>query len=178
MTVAKHHGKWRYDFLMKGMRHRKGGFATKQEALEAELKARKNLRRTNLGFIALCESRLDDILARRTPKYFKENRKLIKKLILRWGDRKEVSRKDVEEYLSTCSSNYVANKELRFIKALFNHGLERDIIPENPAEKIKFFPVEKKKKYIPSMSDVEKVLKIANPEQRLYLLVIMNTLAE
>lgn len=176
MTIEKHNGKHRYSFWWKGVRHRKGGFNTKQEAQEAELKARRNLRRTNMGFIALCESRLDDVKARRTEKYFTENKKLIKKLILRWGDKKEITRKDVEEYLSSCSSNYVANKELRFIKALFNHGLERDITPENPAEKIKFFPVERKKKYIPSMSDVEKVLEIANPEQRLYLLVVMNTL--
>ncbi len=176
MTVEKHNGKHRYSFWWKGVRHRKGGFNSKREALEAEIKARKNLRRTNMGFIALCESRLDDVKARRTEKYFTENKKLIEKLILRWGDKKEITRKDVEEYLSSCSSNYVANKELRFIKALFNHGLERDITPENPAEKIKFFPVERKKKYIPSLKDVEKVLNLATPEQKLYLLVVMNTL--
>ena len=58
-----------------------------------------------------------------------------------------------------------------------NHGIERDMLSENPAFKIKYFPIEKKKKYIPPAEDVEKVLNIVTEKQRLYLLAIICTLA-
>jgi hypothetical protein len=43
------------------------------------------------------------------------------------------------------------------IKALFSHGVDRDV-SDNPAEKIKLYPVKKSKKYIPPEQDITKVL--------------------
>lgn len=177
MSVYRHQGKWKYDFWKNKFRHQEGGYPTKQEAKAAEAEARKNLKRMNLGFTVLCESRLKDLKARRTDQYFNENKKLIENLIVRWRDKKKITQEDIEEYLREASTHFVANKELRFIKALFNHGLERNMISENPGGKIKFFAVEKKKKYIPPAEDVEKVLAVATPNQRRYLLAIINSLA-
>jgi len=127
----------------------------------------------------LCGSRLRDLRERRTRKYFKENRQLIKNLIKVWRKKKIVTRKDVEDYLSDVASrsHYVANKELRFIKALFNHGVERDMVSENPAGKIKFFPIERKRKYIPPQDDIVKVFQFCGEEQKLYLTAIICTMA-
>jgi integrase len=179
MTCYRHQGKWRYDFWKNKVRQRESGFPTKKEAKAAEAEARKKLKGTNSGFIRICVSRLRDLKQRRTKQYFSENRKLIKKLIRRWKKKKDIVREDVEQYLleTALKSHFVANKELRFIKALFNHGLERSMLSTNPADRIKYFAVEKKKKYIPPKKDVEKVLSLATEEQNSYLLAIINSLA-
>lgn len=178
MAVYRHQGKWKYDFWKNKVRHQEGGFQTKQEAKAAEAEARKNLKGMNLDFIALCESRLKDLKGRRTQQYFNENKWLIEKLILRWKGKKKIVREDIEEYLAELSekSNNLANRDLRMIKALFSHGEERDLCI-NQAAKIKLYPVSKKKKYIPPKSDVDKVLAVATPRQRNYLLAIINSLA-
>jgi len=107
-----------------------------------------------------------------------ENQWLIEKLIVRWKNKKKITRQDVEEYIEELAerSNNLANRDLRMIKALFSHGEDRDFC-DNPAEKIKFYPVKRKKKYIPPASDVEKVLAVARPRERNYLLAIINSLA-
>ena len=177
MTVSKHRGKWRYDFWKEGLRHRKGGYRTKQEARQAEAEARNNLKKMNLDFIKLCESRLKELRTRRTEKYFRENFKLIQDLVKCWGQKSEITRDDVETYLNTRSEfPFAANKELRFIKALFNHAIERRWLTENPARFIKFFPVSKKPKYIPPREDLLKVLETSTGEVRNYLLVVICTM--
>jgi integrase len=107
-----------------------------------------------------------------------ENQWLIEKLIVRWKNKKIITRQDVEEYIEEQSekSNNLANRDLRMIKALFSHGEDRDLC-DNPAEKIKFYPVKRKKKYIPPQADVEKVLAVARPREKNYLLAIINSLA-
>ena len=178
MTVYRHRDNWMYDFLKDGRRQRKGGFPTKQEARMAETEARKNLKMMNSDFIVLCESRLKDLQIRRTPKYFQENYQFIKKLILIWGNLKEITRDNVDDYLHQVlkKSPFVANKHLRFIKALFQHGIDKEMISLNPTGKIKFFPISKEKKYIPPEKDVLKVLSLASAEQKLYLMTIINTI--
>jgi integrase len=178
MSVYRHHGKWKYDFLKDGRRMRKGGFNTKQEAVTAEAKARVNLKRISTDFIRLCEKRLEELDTKRTRKHFKENKALIERLILRWSDFKEITRDDVEDYLNSVAreSHQKANKHLRLIKALFNHGVQRDWFDYNPAAKIQKFPVTPDKRYVPPEDDILKVLSLASEQDRLYLLVIAHTL--
>jgi integrase len=178
VTVYRHRVKWRFDFWKNGIRHRESGFSTKQEARAAEAEARKNLKSMNSDFIGLCVSRLKDLKQRRTKQYLDENQWLIEKLIVRWKNKKKITREDVEEYIAELAerSNNLANRDLRMIKALFSHGEDRELC-DNPAGKIKFYPVKRKKKYIPPKADVEKVLASARPRERNYLLAIINSLA-
>ena len=177
MTVYRHQGKWLYDFRKEGQRFKNGGYPTKQEARSAEAEARKRVRRTNLDFIKLCASRLKELKAKRTPKYLKENLSFFKKLIALWGTKKEVTREDVEAYLNerALMSANVANKELRFLKALFNHGAERGM-SDNPASKVKPYPISRQRKYIPQEEDIKAVFAVAEPMDRLYLIVIAQTM--
>ena len=85
MTVYRHQKKWRYDFWKHGVRHRKGGYATKEKARIAEADAKRNLAKMNLDFLKLCESRLRDVKKRRGKDYFLENERLLKQLIIVWG---------------------------------------------------------------------------------------------
>jgi len=72
-------------------------------------------------------------------------------------------------------SNFVANKELQYLRALFNYGVKRKLIDRNPTEGIEFFPVEKRKKYVPSKDDVFKVIATADPDTQQYLWTILLT---
>jgi len=101
---------------------------------------------------------------------------LIKKLIPLWGRTKEITREDVEEFLNMMTSAHNANAHLRMIRALFQHGVDRGWLRINPAGKITPYPIQKKKKYIPPVEDIKKVLEAAEPEDRLYLLVMIHTL--
>lgn len=176
--LYKNHGKWMYDFEKSGARHRKGGFKTKQDAAIAEVMARKNLKGMNTDFIGLCESRLKELETRRTPKWFKENKLLIEKLTPLWGKKKEVTRKDVEDFINETSktSKTNANAQLKMIKALFKHGQERDMWAVDPTDKIKKFPVGKNRKYIPTIEDVRAVLTVAKPLDRLYLMCLAHSM--
>lgn len=85
MSVSRHQGKWRFEFMIDSVRYRQSGFETKQAARDAEAERRKDLKRMNLDFLRLCKSRLRDLKINRTKKYLKENRKLVKNLIRGWG---------------------------------------------------------------------------------------------
>lgn len=167
-----------FDFWRKGVRHRQGGFKTQTQAKKAEKEAMARLGKMNLGFIELCEKRLEELKIRRTGRYCNENHSLIKKLVQRWGSKPIVTREDVESYLNETAKNSVtqANKELKMIKRLFEHGVERDWLESNPAKKIKLFPTSKKRKYIPPQEDITKFLMVAKPDERFYFLLMILTL--
>lgn len=179
MTISRHHGKWRWDWWRDGIRYRKGGYETKQEAKIAEAEAMKTAPRMNLGFKHLCEGRLKELKSKRTPKHFQENEKLLNNLIERWATLKTITRDDVESYLNEVAnqSHQKANKDLRLIKALFNHGIEREWFTYNPASKIKPHPVKVKTRYVPPLEDILNILTQATDEQRRYLLTIIYTAA-
>lgn len=178
MATFRHKNKWRYEFWKNGVRHSESGFPTKREAKAAEAEAKKDLVKISTDFVRLCESRLDDLKSRRTDKYYKENKALIEALEQRWEGKRKITRDDVEEYLRERAdkSTFAANKELRFLKALWNHGIEREWFTYNPAGKVKPFPVRKTPKYIPPLSDIKLVLELCNSEQRRYLLVVAHTM--
>lgn len=177
--VERHGTRWRYDFLKGGVRYRNGGYRTKQEAIEAEAVARAGAKTINTDFLKLCTARLEDLEVRRTKDYFLENKRLFERLMVLWGHLAKVTTEDVEDYLKKVArtSKPTANKHLRHIKALYNHGVKRKWFQFNPAVGIEMFGVPRKKKYIPPPEDIAKVLGLAKEEQRNYLLVVCHTLA-
>ncbi|MHC1728017.1 MAG: tyrosine-type recombinase/integrase [Syntrophobacteraceae bacterium] len=177
MAVEKHHGSWRVKIYVKGkLIHMQGGFAEKLDAQIYERDVKENLK-INTDFLKLCESRLEDLELKRSKKHFKENRALIRQWIERWGA-KRITRDDVEEYLREIArqSKPRANKYLRLLRALFNHGIERGWLKQNPCQGIKRYPESKQKRYIPPEEDIVKVLALAKPRDRLYLLAVAHTL--
>jgi len=159
MAIYKHKGKWMYDFWKNGVRYRKGGFQDKQEAIEAEAKARSTANLINMDFVQLCESRLDDVKTRRSKQYFREMQLFFEKIIPVFANKKKIGKDDMVEYLNLVAqkSFSLANRHLRWLKALFNH--KEGII--NPCNGIKPYPLRQKERYVPTMEDVKKVLKIA-----------------
>jgi len=74
-------------------------------------------------------------------------------------------------------SAYCANKEIRYLRATFNFGKKKKLITNNPVDGIEFFPVEKKIKYVPPHEDIDKVIEVADPKTKDYLLTIRETMA-
>lgn len=74
-------------------------------------------------------------------------------------------------------SAYTANKDLRYFRATINYGLKRKFITNNPVDGLDFFPVEKKAKYVPPSEDIDKVIAVADPDDKDFLLIIRETMA-
>ncbi|MBF0224663.1 MAG: hypothetical protein HQK76_04330 [Desulfobacterales bacterium] len=71
-------------------------------------------------------------------------------------------------------SPFVANKEIRYLRAAFNFAKTKKFIEHNPLDGVKFIPIEKRIKYVPSIDDVNKVLEIANADVQDYLITIID----
>jgi site-specific recombinase XerD len=92
-------------------------------------------------------------------------------------DCSEITSTMIEDYIIKRSkvSPIVANKDLQYLRALFNYGIKRKLISHNPTDQIEFLPVEKRKKYVPSKEDVTRVISFANPDTQHYLWTIVLT---
>jgi integrase len=174
VPVYRHKGKWMYDFWKNEVRYRKGRYLSKQDAIEAEARARSTAKLINMDFVKLCENRLDDVETRRSKQYFNEMKSFFKSVAPIFANKSRIGKDDVVGYLNeiaTTKSFALANKHFRWLKALFNHD-DRIL---NPCKGISPYPLRPKKRYVPPMEDVKKVLSIANKEQENYLLTIIHT---
>jgi integrase len=124
---------------------------------------------------------LDYLQTGKSHEYYRTTRILAKKWILEWGGCKcsEITRGMIEKFLQkrTSVSRQQANKELRYLRALFGWGIKTEKIHLNPTKGIEHLPVEKKLRYVPNPEDVERVLAAADADTRDYLIAIRDTLA-
>jgi integrase len=191
MSVYSVKGKgWRYDFTQKGTRHTEAWFKTKKEAKEAEARKRQELKNpppvevettpTGMAFLDLVNKRLDFVQAYKSQKYYVDHIYTTRKLVREWPNLMsgEITLQMVQAYLIKRSkvSAFTANKELRYLRALFNFGIKQGLVNTNPTHGLEFMPVEKKIKYIPSKEDVAKVLLAADTNTQDYLVAIKETM--
>ncbi len=179
---------WRYDFTLSERRFTKAGFKTKASARKAEAQRKEEIlnpkksveTQTDMVFLELVNKRLDFLQAYRSERYYVDYVYLAKRWVKKWGklNCSEVSTDIVQAHLIKRSkvSAVTANTELRYLKAVFNFGIKRKWIAENPTNDIEFFPVEKKEKYIPPLEDVIKVILAADFDTQDYLYVIKETI--
>jgi len=87
--------------------------------------------------------------------------------------------KDFIDERAEKKSKHAANKDLRYLKAVFGWGMQLDppLVTKNPTAKIPTFSMEEKKKYIPSKNDVWAIMLAANQDVQDYLWSIILTLA-
>ena len=159
MAVWQRGNKWRAELWHKGKRIWSDKFETELEAKVAEAEERENLTEINTGFMKLAESRLEELEIKRSKQHFRENQSLLKNLITKWGHKPRVKREDIEEHLNEVAreSKSKANKQLRLIRALFEHGLKRGWIKTNPTRGIDRCPETPRKRYVPPEEDIKKV---------------------
>jgi integrase len=180
---------WRYDFTLNGIRYTKTWFKTKTEAKTAESQRREELAKpeqatvtpTDMAFLELVNRRLDHVKAYNSPSHYDTYIYAAKGWVNRWGNLScgQINPEMVQEFLIERSkvSAYTANRELRYLRATFNYGRKAKWIMTDPTEGVPFFPVEKRVRFIPSATDVIKVLSAADKETREYLTAIADTMA-
>ncbi len=178
---------WRYDFTSKGVRHTEAWFKTKKEAQRAEAKKREELSNPpvvegapiDMDFLELVNQRLDHVKAYNSERHYQEYLYMARRWVQYWGALKcgEITSDSVEKFILKRSkvSNYVANKDIRYLRATFNFGLKKGIITHDPLRQIAFLPVEKRIKYTPATEDIDKVIAAAPEDIQAYLWTIRET---
>lgn len=165
---------WRYDFTLSGQRFTEAWFKTKRKAKAAEAAKRKEVREqqnrpeipTDMVFLELVNRRLDYIKAYNSPQHYAEYQSRAKRWIQRWGHLPclQITRDMIEKFVLERSvvSPFTGNKEICCLRATFNFGKAKEWISTNPADRIAFFPMGKRRRYIPPVADIEKVLACAD----------------
>jgi integrase len=189
MTIYFVKGKgWRYDFERKKQRYTEAWFETKTEAKQAEARRREDLNNpapsaqkpTDMGFLEFINLRLDHIQDRKSEVYYEEHVYKARKWVEEWGkiDCGDISKEMINKFLKQRRkvSPETANKEIRYLKAAFNWGIEEELIAANPVKGIKFFPEGSNPKYLPPADDIDKVISVASKDQRDYLLTLRETM--
>ena len=178
---------WRYNFILRGTRYTKAWFETKREAKQAEAEKRKEIEKptpepetpTDTDFLTLANRRLDFVKSYNSEGHFKDVLYHSRRWVKEWKemDCSEITSTMIEDYIIKRSkvSPIVANKDLQYLRALFNYGIKRKLISHNPTDQIGFLPVEKRKKYVPPKEDVTRVISFANPDTQHYLWTIVLT---
>ncbi len=189
MSVYSKKGKgWRYDFTLNGTRFTEAWFKTKRDAFIAENQKREELKKplppespaepmvTDMIFLDLVNLRLDHIQAYNSKRHYLDHRYLARRWVKEWHNLtcSGITTEMIRKYLLVrrkATSAFTANKELRYIRALFNFAMHptRDWMKNNPTRGIEFFPTEKRTKYVPPKQDVLRVIMAADPETQDYL---------
>jgi integrase len=190
MSVYLIKGKgWRYDFTLEKQRYTQAWYKTKTEARQAEAEKRKEVLepkkgtqiRTDMGFLELVNRRLDHVKSYNSEKHYNDYRYLARRWIEGWGQLRlsEMTQEMIEQFILERSkvSPDTANKEIRYLRAMFNFGKKRQLISQNPTDGIDFLPVKKLVKYVPPPEDIDKVIAVADQDTQDYLWTIRDTMA-
>lgn len=175
---------WRYDFMMKGERYTQAWFKTKREAKQAEQRKRNELSRpisTDMAFLDLLNLRLDEVKQRLSHEHYMDTLYHAKRWTKRWSG---LSCSEITIELITMLrderslvSNQTANKELRYLRSLFNWAMRKGYVLDNPAQRVDMMRVGKKEIYVPPPGDIKKVFAVATEEQSDYLHCLKDTFA-
>jgi integrase len=134
-----------------------------------------------LTFLELINQRLVHIKAYNSKKYLNDHIYMARKWVKKWANLpvEDITTAMLQEHILERSlvSPHEANKDRKYLQAVFSFAVQQEIIPFNPVAKIKKLPMEKRIKYIPPKEDILKVLVAATSEVRDYLYLIIDTAA-
>ncbi len=189
MSIYSVKGKgWRFDFVHKGTRHTEAWFKTKKEAMKAQQQRKEAILNppsypempTDMGFLDILNLKLDHVRAYNSDSHYTSYVYMARRWINLWGHLpcNEITASMIQKHLYQRHkvSAYTANQDLRYLRAVFNFGIGQKLIRDNPTEDIRFFPVERKAKYVPSSEDIDKVIAVADPDTQDYLWAIRETM--
>ncbi len=192
MSVYSVKGKgWRYDFTHKGTRYTDQWFKTRTDAKQAEAKRREEILNppvqipaaeipTDMGFLDLVNFRLDHLQTYKSKIYYEEHVFKARAWVKKWGALmcSEISDDMIEKFVAERNkvSPQTANKEIRYLRALFNYGIKKKRIKTNPIDGIDFVPEDERIKYIPPPEDIDKVIEVADQDTQDYLITIRDSL--
>ena len=179
---------WRYDFTLKGARYTEAWFETKKAAKQAEAEKRKEannpkpLQETpiDMAFFDLVNLRLDHVKAYNSESHYTSYLYMGRRWVKLWSDLlcSQITTSMVQKHLINRRkvSPYTANQDLKYLRATFNFGIGQNLISSNPSKGIKFVPVEKKVKHVPTVAEIDMVIAAADPDTQDYLWTIRETM--
>ena len=136
-----------------------------------------------MGFLELVNKRLDHVKAYNSERHYTDHIYLARRWVKEWEglNCSEITTDMIQTYLLKRlkeTSPFTANKDLRYLRSLFNYGLHpvRNWITHNPTRGIEFIPVDKQIKYVPPNEDVLRVILAADPDIQDYLWTIALTM--
>lgn len=131
-------------------------------------------------FADLIESRLAFVDGYHSACHSREYRYMAARWLKRWPDLEadDITLEMVEAFLldRRKKSALAANKDLRYLKAAFNWGIKRGYCSRNLVKGLPFFPVAKRLKKVPSVSDIDMLLSVAEGDDYDYILALRDTL--
>lgn len=176
--------RWYFQIMVNGKFRRGGGFPTKREARDAETEERHITSgpQTDMDFWGLSQQYLDYILDRKQSyQWYNEKKKFIKNRCKHFYSQliHNIKRPQIEKMMlaRSKSSPYMANKELKFLKAIFNYAVSQGWIERNPCNGIERAATEKRVRNLPTVADFNKVLLAAHPIEQRLLTLLLTTLA-
>ncbi len=174
--------RWYFQFIQNREYHRGGGYPTKNEAREVEVKERNILSpHPKMDFGEVCDNYLTYIKDRNQSMGWVYEKKLfIKKHLKNWYliPVDEITNQMIETLVierGKQTSGYMGNKALKFLKAIMNFALDREWVDYNVCNDVELLPTEESLKYVPSLEDFLKVYDVANPKERGLLLLTFCT---
>ena len=185
---------WKYEFTIKKQRYTGRNFQTKKEAARAEAKRKeeienpqiqpepeKNQIQTGTDFLTLCNRRLDHVERHNSESHFKDVRGHARRWVKEWGrfPANNITEDMMQPYFDRRAeiSHIAANKDLQYLRALFNFGIKKKLVHNNPAKDLEWYTVVKRKRRIPPKEDVLRVISVADPETQDYLWCMLLTAA-
>jgi len=180
MSVERRRDKWAYRFNYAGETYFKSGFSKASEAEVAEEELRLRLSNT-LTFSRMVDRRLSHVKAYCTHQYFTDTRAMLAQF-KDWDGTplslitREMINDKILELREKLSANNV-NRHIRGLRALFQLAVDEDLIPKNPTKGIKFLPVSKKPRVVPTAVDIKELLLKAEPEDQAFITIVWQTAA-
>lgn len=176
---------WRFEFTLNGIRYASAIYKTRAEARKAEAKRREEIEnqeiQTDMGFLDLINMRLDYVKSYNSIIHYQHYSYMARRWVKNWGNLQcsQITQQMVQKHILERNkvSAYAANKDIRYLRAVFNFGKKRRLTNVNSVDGIDFLPVEKKVKYVPSQEDIDRVIGSASPDTQDYLWTIRETMA-
>ncbi len=179
MTICRRPGGYQYDFRLNGKRYTSRLFDARRECRAAEQSKRAELRRprsqpTDITFYALCLECLDYAQAWNAPRVYLNKKATLGKVLRMTGwthtAAADITRADCESYLMALQAENLKastiNDHRKTIRGVFQFGLDRELLAENPCSKVAKMPQQRRADlYIPTAVEVKAVI-LAAPLQR------------
>jgi integrase len=180
MTVEKRRQKWAYRFKYEGEIYFKSGFDLAAEAEAAESELRLTLSST-VTFSKMAQRRLEHVKVYCTMQHFRDTRAILGHFP-EWSNMplllitKEMINHKILDLAKELSPNNV-NRHLRGLRSLFTLAVQEGLIPRNPTTGIKFLPIARAARVVPTPQDIKEVLLRADPHDQYFLTIAWQTAA-
>ena len=179
---------WCYSFEFQKKCYADRGFKTKSEARAAREERRKEVKSgktaTGMVYSEAVNKYLDHAQKAFAPETYKYKKYVYGQFweFINQEDLQmhKITTPVIKSFLDTRHSNNNFNVHRRELSALFTYAMDTlEVISNHPIRKIKKMPHQVKTKYIPSQTDINKLILAADPntDERDLLLTVLHTLA-